>query len=119
MDEAHRPRTVERVGERFLAIVWEDGHESVFEAPFLRKQCPCAGCRTASMREPAPQPQSGLRLVAAAPGLAGLEEVGNYALRIVWSDGHSAGLYDFKYLRSLCPCEICGAPAADARPDSR
>jgi DUF971 family protein len=27
--------------------------------------------------------------------------VGNYALRIVWSDGHDSGIFSFRYLRDL------------------
>ena len=36
-----------------------------------------------------------------------MQLVGNYALRIDWSDGHSTGLYSWKLLRALCPCERC------------
>ena len=27
--------------------------------------------------------------------------VGNYALRIIWSDGHDAGIYAFRFLRDI------------------
>jgi DUF971 family protein len=37
----------------------------------------------------------------------GIEPVGNYALHFSWSDGHDSGIYDFDYLRSLCPCPQC------------
>jgi DUF971 family protein len=30
-----------------------------------------------------------------------IEQVGNYALGLTWSDGHSTGIYSFRYLRSL------------------
>jgi DUF971 family protein len=29
--------------------------------------------------------------------------VGNYALRIDWSDTHGSGIYSFQYLREICP----------------
>jgi DUF971 family protein len=29
--------------------------------------------------------------------------VGNYAMKIEWSDGHDSGIYSFEYLRSICP----------------
>jgi len=32
-----------------------------------------------------------------------LEPVGNYAIRIHWSDGHNTGLYTYEYLRSISP----------------
>lgn len=108
MSVSTRPRSVERIGEAFLAIVWEDGHESYLEAPMLRKSCPCAGCRTeAEAGGPAKSAPSGLSLMAPVPRLLALEEVGNYAVRLRWSDGHSTGLYDHRLLRSLCPCDAC------------
>ncbi|MDB5329847.1 MAG: hypothetical protein JWP03_998, partial [Phycisphaerales bacterium] len=33
----------------------------------------------------------------------GAELVGNYALRIDWSDNHGSGIYSFQYLREICP----------------
>jgi DUF971 family protein len=40
--------------------------------------------------------------------LVHLEAVGNYALAPTWADGHSTGIYSFRTLRGLCPCEDCG-----------
>jgi DUF971 family protein len=37
-----------------------------------------------------------------------VEPVGNYALSITWADGHSTGIYAFRYLRAICPCVACG-----------
>jgi len=31
-----------------------------------------------------------------------MEPTGNYALKLVFDDGHDSGLYDWKYLRHLC-----------------
>ena len=31
------------------------------------------------------------------------EMVGNYAIRIDWSDGHASGIYSFQYLRDISP----------------
>ena len=36
-----------------------------------------------------------------------LQVVGNYALQATWSDGHSAGIYSWQYLRRICPCPAC------------
>ena len=33
--------------------------------------------------------------------------VGSYAITPVWEDGHDYGIYDWHYLRALCPCEEC------------
>jgi DUF971 family protein len=29
--------------------------------------------------------------------------VGNYALKIQFSDGHDSGIFSFAYLREICP----------------
>jgi DUF971 family protein len=42
-----------------------------------------------------------------------LEEVGKYALRIIWNDGHSSGIYSWDYLRSICPCGECERKRAE------
>ena len=36
--------------------------------------------------------------------LVGLDAVGNYAIQPFWKDGHSYGIYNWEYLRQLCPC---------------
>jgi DUF971 family protein len=38
-----------------------------------------------------------------------VEEVGHYAIRIAWSDGHGTGIYSFDHLRKICPCAECRA----------
>jgi DUF971 family protein len=105
---------MERIGEDFLAIVWDDGHETFLEVQQLRKSCPCAGCRSEAHAPRPPLKSSGgaLALLPDVPRLVGIDEVGHYAVRLRWSDGHSSGLYDHRLLRSLCPCEVCrrGAP---------
>ena len=30
-----------------------------------------------------------------------IEQVGNYALGLTWADGHSSGIYSFRFLRTL------------------
>jgi DUF971 family protein len=37
--------------------------------------------------------------------------VGQYALQFVWSDGHSAGLYTFAYLREMSDSALEGEGA--------
>ena len=32
---------------------------------------------------------------------------GSYAHTIVWEDGHDYGIYNWHYLRKLCPCAEC------------
>jgi DUF971 family protein len=41
------------------------------------------------------------------PRPAEVSQVGNYALRFKWNDGHEAGIYSWDYLRRVCDCESC------------
>jgi DUF971 family protein len=43
-----------------------------------------------------------------------VEPVGNYAIRIDWSDGHKAGIYSWDHFRHICPCPECQADAGPA-----
>jgi DUF971 family protein len=42
-----------------------------------------------------------------ATRLKNIVAVGSYAVTPVWEDGHDYGIYDWHYLRKLCPCEEC------------
>ncbi len=81
---------------RLLRVRWHDGHESACDYDFLRGYCPCAMCQghnAGPLRFRAPP-----RPVKAQA----VSQVGNYALSIAWSDGHSTGIYTFDLLRRLC-----------------
>ena len=94
--------TIDRPAE-VMRVVWTDGHQSRLPLSLLRARCPCAECRELR-RNTDP-----LRVLKAMPSavVRGAELMGNYALKITWADGHSAGLYTFGYLRALCPCGQC------------
>lgn len=89
-----------------LEIDWEDGLKSVYSISMLRTMCPCAQCKDVREGEAGKQKPL-LRLL---PGnwtqqilATSAELVGNYALRIDWSDNHGSGIYSFHYLRSISP----------------
>jgi DUF971 family protein len=42
------------------------------------------------------------------PTARAAKAVGNYALQIDFSDGHTTGIYSYDYLRTICPCQECG-----------
>jgi DUF971 family protein len=88
-----------------LEIDWQDGQKSVYAISYLRSMCPCAQCK--ALREEQRQRKSLLRVL---PGnysqpltAIGAELVGNYAIRIDWSDQHGTGIYSFEYLREISP----------------
>jgi DUF971 family protein len=109
--EAFKIRKADINDERqALEILWGDGHESAFPLPYLRSECPCAGCRTAR-EEVRSNP---FRVIGAnerppSSEVADVEAVGRYGMKITWKDGHSTGIYTFEYLREICPCEACRA----------
>jgi len=95
-----------------LALTWNDGHESLIPFTLLRHACPCAECRGGheNMRStPDPDVFSLPLEDTPATRLRNLEAVGTYALAFEWEDGHNYGIYQWGYLRALCPCPLCRA----------
>jgi ATP-binding protein involved in chromosome partitioning len=80
-----------------LRISWRDGAESSYAPRALRLACPCAACVEEMTGRPILDPAS----VAADVHPRSIDYVGRYALRFVWSDGHSTGIYPFDYLRRM------------------
>lgn len=100
MAESPRPVKLSREGDDFLVIDWNDGQRTRSRWTDLRKHCPCAGCR--EEREQPPDPFRILKPSELAPlKPVRIEPVGTYAYRIVWSDGHDAGLFTLEHLRAL------------------
>ncbi len=92
-------------------ITWSDGHASHYEFAYLREACPCATCNDERNKKAAAasMPGAGAALPMFKPKATarGAKAVGNYAIHIEFSDGHSTGIYSFDFLRTLCPCEAC------------
>jgi DUF971 family protein len=96
-----------------LEVEWQDGRRSVYPIQYLRSMCPCAKCKTIRTGEDPhqlAQPAKKSSRLTVLPGnyatplrAESAELVGNYALRIEWSDRHGSGIYSFTYLREICP----------------
>jgi DUF971 family protein len=96
-----------------LEIDWQDGVRSTYTLTLLRSMCPCASCKVVrEQRDPHDiSPQSAQKkkpLLTILPGnyvgqitVKHAEMVGNYAIKIEWSDGHDSGIYSFQYLREI------------------
>lgn len=96
-----QPRRIDLKKDEALTIEWADGHVSVFPIAKLRRLSP-----SADMRELRKQIQADPLTVLPAGGESSVvatdaELVGHYAIRITFSDGHSTGVYSWKYLRSI------------------
>ncbi len=111
--DADQPRHLDLQKDRGLSIEWPDGTRSFFPIVYLRRMSPSADSR-ALRKEMESNPLA--VLPAARPGSAGplvatgAELVGNYAIKILFSDGHHTGIYSWKYLRSIDP-DRPGKPA--------
>jgi DUF971 family protein len=93
------PTNVQLIGGE-VAIAWADGAETYFAAERLRAASPSA--ETQGERDILGT-QYGGEGPKKFPGVqvTGWEQVGNYAIRFDFSDGHRTGLYSYAYLRRL------------------
>src|SRR5438105_3014237 len=103
-----------------IKIYWKDGHHSEYGLTYLRDKCPCAQC-TGAHGTPPRQPESGMAagsnpfpMFKPALKMLGVEPVGNYAIRINWSDGHNSGIYSYDHLRRICECSECRGRVSNA-----
>ena len=91
------PKQIRQAGPTTLAIRWSDGRETLHEVRDLRLACPCAACQDEitgeRLLDPATVPEDVHPL--------DLASVGNYGLKIRWSDGHDTGIYAYDRLRHL------------------
>lgn len=105
---AEPPTRLDLKKDRGLTIEWADGTTSYYSIAYLRRMSPSAEAR--ALREEMERnpltvlPSTPLQGGAPGPLTAeGAELVGNYALRIRFSDGHETGIYSWQYLREIDP----------------
>lgn len=81
-------------GSRSLALEWSDGSTHALSFRRLRERCRCAECRSLTQR--------GLDIESGGEvGVAEAVPYGPNAVQLVFSDGHSRGIFPFAYLREL------------------
>jgi len=80
---------------RILEIAYDDGARFRLPCEYLRVYSPSAEVRGHS---PA---TAKLQVGKEAVGISDLAQVGTYALKIFFDDGHNSGLYDWPYLYKL------------------
>lgn len=98
-----RPTSIKKIDARTLGIFWEDGHESVYDTTALRERCSCAVCQDEWSDERKILPGSLPQTIVPVT----IDSVGQYGLKIKWSDGHATGIYTYEDLRKLCQCGKC------------
>ena len=119
MANAPEPEHIAISKSKGIKIDWKDRHHSEYSVAYLRDECPCATCTGAHGTEPrkssyssANPAQSPFQMYKPALKMMHIEEAGNYAIRIAWSDGHNTGIYSFDHLRKICPCAECRGKAS-------
>ena len=94
-------------------ITWADGHSSHYDFAYLRNECPCATCNDERDKKatfnsvPGMASSPALPMFKPKPRAKAATQVGNYAIQITFTDGHSTGIYAYDHLRSICPCTEC------------
>jgi DUF971 family protein len=93
------PVSIERLpAEQALLIAWADGLTARLPLREVRAQCMCARC----VDEITGERIVDLDGIDPNIGIDEMQLVGNYAVKIRWTDGHSTGLYTWPHLRALC-----------------
>ncbi len=84
-----------RRAENLLEITFEDGTQTSLAAEYLRVLSP-----SAEVQGHGPGQEV---LVARKKNVAitGIEPTGNYAIRLIFSDGHDTGIFTWDYLHQL------------------
>lgn len=91
------PRQIVEESNSKISIKWSDDLETNYNAPQLRKACPCASCIDEWTGEKRLIDES----VSDDIDFSHISIVGRYALNFHFSDGHDTGIFSFKFLRNL------------------
>ncbi len=109
MDPRTTPLKLDLKKDQALEVQWQDGRHCRYTISYLRSMCPCAQCRAMREEQKTAKKKTLLTILpgnyAGELSAASASMVGNYALKIEFSDGHDAGIYSFQYLRQICPQE--------------
>jgi len=112
------PSRIDLKKDRGLTVEWGDGSTSYDPIEHLRRWSPSAEARemrSAQERNPLTVLPGG---GSSGPLTAlGAELVGNYALRIRFSDGHDTGIYSWEYLWSIDPRRMAERSSEDNQRD--
>ncbi|WP_018139842.1 MULTISPECIES: gamma-butyrobetaine hydroxylase-like domain-containing protein [unclassified Thioalkalivibrio] len=96
MSSKHRPTDIQlHQKSRILELTYSDGSHFELPCEFLRVYSP-----SAEVRGHGPG-QEVLQVDKEDVNITGIEPVGNYAVKLEFSDGHDTGIYDWDYLHKL------------------
>ncbi len=91
------PTQIVEENDSEISINWSDNTETKYDAPTLRRSCPCAGCINEWTGKKTLKNDS----IPDNLNFSHISIVGRYALNFHFSDGHDTGIFSFKFLREL------------------
>jgi DUF971 family protein len=96
-----RPVKIKIFEKTKLFIIWDDDSESKIDIKYLRDECPCASCKGETVLLKTYRPAKPTAEHPESYKIKDILPVGEYAIQIVWKDGHDSGLYTWDYLKEL------------------
>lgn len=98
------PKSLDLQRDQALTITWDDDSISTYPIAYLRKMSPSADAR--ALREEIKS--NPLTVLPSGENdqpltVENAELVGNYAIRLIFSDGHDTGIYSWRYLKTIDP----------------
>lgn len=92
------PEKIEVKNKKLLIVKWNDGSTSQIKLTNLRRNCPCAVCKV----EREEQSKSYIPIYGDVElAVTDLQVIGQYALKVVWKDGHDNGIFEFEFLKQI------------------
>ncbi|HCA41777.1 MAG TPA: DUF971 domain-containing protein [Bacteroidetes bacterium] len=87
--------------ENKLILSWNDNTNSKVNLKKLRDECPCVNCKGESVIFDSYIPIKSPFKPAGFYEIKSIEPVGNYAIQIIWKDGHNTGIYSYDILKKI------------------
>lgn len=82
---------------RGIVVTWPDGREQEIDPATLRRQCRCAHCVEETTGKPLLDPDR----VPEDIYPTDIQSMGNYAVAVQWSDGHTTSIYPYDLFAAL------------------
>jgi len=83
--------------EKNITLTWSNGIKKTIDNKKLRINCHCASCINEMTGQKTLQDKNIPNDIKATE----IKPIGNYALSITWTDGHSSGLFSYKMINEL------------------